>query len=101
MAKRSSLIRISNMTDQNLQKEEKKSDIGKKVLNLLITEANRRKVRRLLKNIVRTKMIRQMCREHESHLDDILPNALKHIMPVIQPPALISQIHHSGGSLLK
>jgi hypothetical protein len=88
------------MTDQNLQKEEKKSDTGKKVLNLLITEANRRKLSRLLKNIVRTKMIRQVCREHESHLDDILPNALKHIMPVIQPPALISQIHHSGGSLL-
>ena len=76
------------MTDQNLQKEEKKSDIGKKVLNLLITEANRRKVSRLLNNIVRTKMIRQVCREHESHLDDILPNALKHIMPVIQPPRL-------------
>jgi hypothetical protein len=38
--------------------------------------------------------------ERESHLEDILRNALKHIMPVTQPPALIFQVSHSGGSLL-
>jgi len=88
------------MTDPQLQKEAKKSKVGKKVLNFLITDANRRKLNRYRKDRARTRMIRQVSQEHESHLDDILPNALKHIMPVIQPPALISQVHHSGGSLL-
>jgi hypothetical protein len=88
------------MTDQHLQKEAIKSEPGKKVLNFLITDANRRKLSRLLKNKARTKMIRQVSRDQESHLDDILPNALKHIMPVTQPPVMISQVHHSGGSLL-
>jgi hypothetical protein len=88
------------MTDQNLHKETKKSETGKKVLNFLITEANRRKLSSLLKNKARTKMIRQVSGEQESHLDDILRNALKHIVPVTQPLVLISQVHHSGGFLL-
>ena len=88
------------MTDPQLKKEAKKSKVAKKLLNFLITEANRKKLKRYRKVRARTRMIRQVSQEHESHLDDILPNALKHIRPVIQPPALISQVHHSGGSLL-
>jgi hypothetical protein len=88
------------MTDEHIQKEAKKSETGKKVLNFLITETNRRKLSRLLKNKARTKMIRQLTRKQESHLDDILRNALKHITPVTEPPVVISQVHHSGGYLL-
>lgn len=88
------------MTEPQLQKETKKSKVGKKVLKFLLTDANRKKLKRYCKERARARRIREVSQEHESHLDDILPNVLKHIMPVIQPPALISQVHHSGGSLL-
>ena len=88
------------MTSQHLQKEIKKSKLSKKLLNLFISRANRRKFRRYRKGRARTRMIRAITAKQESHLDDILRNVLKHLTPVTQPPVLISQIHLAGGSLL-
>jgi hypothetical protein len=88
------------MTNDHLHKEAIKSEIGKKVLSFLITNTNRKKLSRYRKDRARTRMIRALTGEQESHLDDILRNILKHLTPVTQPPVLISQIHHAGGSLL-
>jgi len=91
-----SRFRTFYMTNQHLQKDIKKSKLSKKLLNLLITRANRRKLRRYRKDRARTRMIRAITGGQESHLDDILRNVLKHLTPVTQPPVLISQIHHAG-----
>ena len=45
-------------------------------------------------------MIRQLGRDDDYHLDDILHICLKHIKPVTMPLALITQLPYSGGSLL-
>jgi len=74
--------------------------LGKKALNFLITDTNRRKLRRHLKDRAKNKMIRQVSRDGESHLEDILHICLKHIAPLTTPLAMISQIPCSGGSLL-
>ena len=84
------------MTSQHLQKEIKNYKLSKKLLNLFISRANRRKLRRYHKGRARTRMIRAITAKQESHLDDILRNVLKHLTPVTQPPVLISQIHHAG-----
>ena len=94
------------MTDRQSKKVAEKPKFGKKVLNFLITDKNRRKLRRRLKDrartkdSARTKMIRQVSRPGESHLEDILHICLKHIAPLTTPLALISQAPYSGGSLL-
>jgi hypothetical protein len=88
------------MTDPQLQKKVKKSKVGKKLLRFLIGDATLRKLKPNRKDRARIQMIRQVSRNQESHLDDILRNVLKHIMPITQPLVLISQVHHSGGFLL-
>ena len=88
------------MTDPHLKKMAKKPKLGKKALNFLITDTNRRKLRRHLKDRAKNKMIRQVSRDGESHLEDILHICLKHIAPLTTPLALISQAPYSGGSLL-
>ena len=94
------------MTDRQLKKVAEKPKLGKKALNFLITDKNRRKLRRRLKDrartkdSARTKMIRQVSHPGESHLEDILHICLKHIAPLTTPLALISQAPYSGGSLL-
>ena len=90
-----------------MKKMTKKPMLGKKVLNFLITDKNRKKLRRRIKNrartkdSARTKMIRQVSHHGESHLEDILHICLKHIAPLTIPLALISQAPYSGGSLLR
>jgi hypothetical protein len=92
------------MADRELKKVAKKPKLGKKALNFLITDTNRRKLRRRLKDRAqekaRTKKIRQVSHPGESHLEDILHICLKHIKPLTTPLALISQAPYSGGSLL-
>ena len=83
-----------------MKKMTKKPMLGKKALNFLITDTNRRKLRRHLKDRAKNKMIRQVSRDGESHLEDILHICLKHIAPLTTPLAMISQIPCSGGSLL-
>ena len=88
------------MANYHLHSESRKSELGKKVLNLLITNSNRKKLGRYLKERARLRMIKAVTGEHESHLDDILRNVLKHLSPITQPPVLISQVQHGGGALL-
>jgi hypothetical protein len=88
------------MTDRHLKKMAKKPKLGKTTLNFLITDTNRRKLKRHLKDRAKNKMIRQVSRDGESHLEDILHICLKHIAPLTTPLAMISQVPYSGGSLL-
>ena len=78
----------------------KKTKLGKTTLNFLITDTNRRKLSQHLKDRARNKMIRQVSRDGESHLEDILHICLKHIEPITTPLAMISQAPYSGGLLL-
>ena len=88
------------MTDSHLKTMTKKTKLGKKALNFLITDTNRRKFSRHLKDRAKNKMIRQVSRDGEFHLEDILHICLKHIAPLTTPLAMISQAPYSGGSLL-
>jgi len=88
------------MTDRQLKKAAEKPKIGKKILNFLITDTNRKKLRRHLKGKARTKMIRQVSRDGEFHLEDILNACLNHFSPITAPLTLISQVPFSGGYLL-
>jgi len=88
------------MANRNIEKKEEKTKPGKKILNFLLTETNRRKLSQHLKDRARTKMIRQVSHDRESHLEDILRVCLKHISPITAPLVLISQISDSGGVLL-
>ena len=78
----------------------KKNKLGKTALNFLITDTNRRKLSQHLKDRARNKMIKQVSRDGESHLEDILHICLKHIAPITTPLAMILQAPCSGGLLL-
>jgi hypothetical protein len=88
------------MTNRQLKKAAEKPKLGKKILNFLITDTNRKKLRRHLKGKARIKMIRQVSRDGEFHLEDILNACLNHISPITAPLTLISQVPFSGGYLL-
>ena len=88
------------MTEMDIKEKAEKPKYGKQVLNFLITETNRRILSQYLKDRARTKMIRQVSREDETHLEEILNICLKHVIPLKLPIALISQVPCSGGSLL-
>jgi hypothetical protein len=88
------------MANRHIEKKVEKTKPGKKILNFLLTETNRKKLSQYLKDRARTKMIRQVSRDGKSHLEDILRICLKHITPLTTPLALISQVPYSGGSLL-
>ena len=88
------------MTNRHLKKVAEKPKLGKKILNFLITETNRIKIKRHLKGKARIKMIRQVSRDREFHLEGILNACLNHISPITVPLTLISQIPFSGGYLL-
>ena len=59
------------MANRHIEKKVEKTKPGKKILNFLITETNRRKLSQYLKDRARIKMIRQVSRDGESHLEDI------------------------------
>jgi hypothetical protein len=77
-----------------------KTGRGKRFVARLITEERRRKISEYLKGRSRSRMIRKMSAEKGLHLKDLHRTCLKHIAPVREPLALISQIQRSGGSLL-
>ena len=83
-----------------IRKMDTKKKLGKRIISRLITEEKRRKLEQYLEDRAKTKMIRQVGRKGESHLEDILHICLKHITPLTIPLALISQVPYSGGSLL-
>jgi hypothetical protein len=45
-------------------------------------------------------MIKEVCREDEYHLDDILHTCLQHITPIESPLALLVELPFSGGEML-
>jgi hypothetical protein len=88
------------MKDRHLKKVAGKPKLGKKILNFLITEPNRKKLKRHLKARARIKMIRQVSGDGDFHLEGILNACLNHISPITVPLTLISQVPFSGGYLL-
>jgi hypothetical protein len=85
---------------QLIKKLDTKTRLGKRIISYLIAEEYRKKLSGYLRDRSRTKLIRKVCNERGSHLKDLFHTCLKHISPVTEPLALISQIQHSGGSLL-
>jgi hypothetical protein len=75
-------------------------ELGKKILNFLITEERRKRLSRARKSRARIRMIRRELKERKSHLEYLHSVCLQHISPATSPIALISQIQRSGGSLL-
>jgi len=70
------------------------------MISYLIAEESRKKLSGYLRERSRHKMIRKVCNERGAPLKDLFHTCLKHISPVTEPLALISQIQRSGGSLL-
>jgi len=83
-----------------IKKIDAKKKIGKKFVRNLLADEKKRTLSKYLIEKVRTGVIRQISNPRVSHLKDILQISLEHISPVTAPLALISQISHSGGSLL-
>ena len=73
------------MTDRHLKKVAQKPKLGKKILNFLITEPNRKKLKRHLKAKARIKMVRQVSHDREIQLEGILNACLNHISPITVP----------------
>ena len=88
------------MSYQLIKKMDTKTRLGKRIISYLITEEYRKKLSGYLRDRSRTKMIRKVRNERELNLKDLFHTCLKHISPVTEPLALISQIQRSGGSLL-
>jgi hypothetical protein len=85
---------------QLLKKLDTKNQLGKRIISYLIAEESRKKLSGYLRERSRKKMIRKACNERSAYLKDLFRTCLKHISPVTEPLALISQIHCSGGSWL-
>jgi len=85
---------------QLLKKLDTKTRLGKRIISYLIAEESRKKLSGHLRDRSRKKLIRKVCNERGAHLKDLFRTCLKHISPVTEPLALISQIQCSGGSLL-
>ena len=88
------------MSYQLLKKLDTKTRLGKRIISYLIAEESRKKLSGYLRERSRHKMIRKVCNERGAPLKDLFHTCLKHISPVTEPLALISQIQRSGGSLL-
>ena len=70
------------------------------MIRALISEKNQKQLSIRLKDISRTRMIKKYCDKKEASLKALFQTCLAHISPVTTPPVLISQVPHSGGSLL-
>ena len=85
---------------QTIRKMDTKSKLGKRMIRALISEKNQKQLSIRLKDISRTRMIKKYCDKKEAGLKALFQTCLAHISPVTTPPVLISQLPHSGGSLL-
>ena len=88
------------MSYQFIKKLDTKTRLGKRIISHLIAEEYRKKLSGYLRDRSRTKLIRKVCNASGSHLKDLFHTCLKHVSPVTEPLALISQIQCSGGTLL-
>ncbi len=71
-----------------------------KLTNFVITEENRKKIKKFLQEQSRRRRIQKALKLNKSQLTDIYNICLKHVSPVTLPLALISQVQRSGGTLL-
>ncbi len=71
-----------------------------KLTNFVITEENRKKIKKFLQERSRRRRIQKALKLNKSQLTDIYNTCLKHVSPVTLPLALISQVQRSGGTLL-
>ena len=85
---------------QTIRKMDTKSKLGKRMIRALISEKNQKQLSICFKDISRTRMIKKYCDKKEAGLKALFQTCLAHISPVTTPPLLISQVPHSGGSLL-
>ena len=85
---------------QTIKKMDTKSKLVKRVIRALISEKNQKQLSMRLKDKSRARMIKKYCNKKETSLKSLFQTCLEHISPVTTPPALISQIQHSGGSQL-
>jgi len=85
---------------QTIRKMDTKSKLGKRMIRTLISEKKQKQLSIRLKDISRTRMIKKYCDKKEAGLKALFQTCLAHISPVTTPPVLISQVPHSGGSLL-
>jgi hypothetical protein len=92
--------RILQVSYQLLKKWDTKTRLGKRIISYLITEEYRKKLSGYFRDRSRRKMFRKIRNERGLNLKDLSRTCLKHISPVTEPLALISQIQYSGGSLL-
>jgi hypothetical protein len=92
--------RILQVSYQLLKKLDTKTRLGKRIISYLITEEYRKKLSGYFRDRSRRKMLRKIRNEKGLNLKDLSRTCLKHISPVTEPLALISQIQCSGGSLL-
>ena len=82
---------------QTIKKMDTKSKLVKRMIRALISEKNQKQLSIRLKDKSRTRMIKKYCKKKETSLKYLFQTCLEHISPVTTPPALISQIQHSGG----
>jgi hypothetical protein len=68
-----------------------------KLANFVITEENRKKIKKYLQEKSRRRRIQKALKLNKSQLTDICNMCLRHISPVTLPLALISQVQRSGG----
>ena len=85
---------------KTIKKMDTKSKLVKRMIRALISEKNQKQLSFRLKDRSRTRMIKKYCNQKEANLKALFQTCLEHISPVTTPPAMISQIPHSGGSLL-
>jgi len=71
-----------------------------KLTNFVITEENRKKIKKFLQEQSRRRRIQKALKLNKSQLTDIYNICLEHVSPVTLPLALISQVQRSGGTLL-
>ncbi len=83
-----------------IRKMDTKNKLGKRLIKSLITEEKLKQLVDRLKDKSRTRLIKEYCNEEEASLKALFQTCLEHISPITTPPVLISQIPHSGGTVL-
>ena len=83
-----------------MKKFNKKNAAGKRFLNFLITEANRKKLNAYLKNRLNDRMRKRAFEDRAANLKDVVGTSVQHITPITQPLMLILGLRLAGGDLL-
>jgi hypothetical protein len=89
-----------DMLYKTIRRMDTKSKLGKRMIEALISEKTQKRLSIRLMDISTARMINKYCNKEEASLKALFQTCLKHISPITTPPVLMSQIPHSGGSLL-